>query len=242
MEKLERTDCLTEKGFLQQMTRSTTVIAAALLSAFVAGAADVPRYETFLGYTYVRANQFNQNTGLGQTIGGFDMNGGSAQFIYNFNKWWSGVADIGAVTKQNVGVINADNTTTFYMFGPRVSYRNKSRFTPYAQIVFGGATRTVSRQLDVLTGANIPVFPVATAQSLFPGANTEITAQVSATQTAFAMAVGGGLDWKIAKRISFRPVSVDYVLTRFPSFLTGNNSNQNSIRASAGFIFTFGEK
>jgi hypothetical protein len=224
------------------MTKSTTLIAAGLLFAFVAGATDIPKYEAFLGYTYVRANQFNQNTGLGQEIGGFDMNGGSAQFIYNFNKWWSGVADIGAVTKQNVGIINADNTTTFYMFGPRVSYHNHSRFTPYAQIVFGGATRTVSRQLDVLTGANIPVFPVATAQSLFPGANTQIVAQVSATQTAFAMAVGGGLDWRIAKHFSFRPVSVDYVLTRFPSFLTGDNSNQNSIRASAGFIFTFGEK
>jgi hypothetical protein len=224
------------------MTKSITVIAAGLLSAFVAGATDIPRYEAFLGYTYVRANQFNQNTGLGKEIGGFDMNGGSAQFIYNFNKWVSGVADIGAVTKQNVGIINADNTTTFYMFGPRFSYRSESRFTPYAQIVFGGATRSLSRQLDVLTGANIPVFPVVTPQSLFPGANTEITAQVSATQTAFAMAVGGGLDWKIAKHFSFRPVSVDYVLTRFPSFLTGNNRNQNSIRASAGFIFTFGEK
>jgi hypothetical protein len=224
------------------MKKSTTVIAAGLLAAFVAGATDIPRYETFLGYTYVRANQFNQNTGLGQTIGGFDMNGGSFQFIYNFNKWVSGVADIGAVTKQNVGVINANNTTTFYLFGPRFSYRKHSRFTPYGQIVFGGATRSLSRQLDVLTGANIPVFPVATAQDLFPGANTEITAQVSATQTAFAMAVGGGLDWKIAKRISFRPIAVDYVLTRFPSFLTGNNSNQNSLRASAGIIFTFGAR
>ena len=224
------------------MTKSTTVIAAGLLFAFVAGATDIPRYEAFLGYTYVRANQFNQNTGLGQEIGGFDMNGGSAQFIYNFNKQFSGVADIGAVTKQNVGIINADNTTTFYMFGPRYSYRSESRFTPYVQIVFGGATRSLSRQLDVFTGANIPVFPVVTPQSLFPGANTEITAQVSATQTAFAMAVGGGLDWKIAKRISFRPIAVDYVLTRFPSYFTGDNSNQNSIRASIGVVFTFGEK
>jgi opacity protein-like surface antigen len=224
------------------MTKSITVIAAGLLSVFVASATDVPRYEVFLGYTYVRANQFNQNTGLGQEIGGFDMNGGSAQFIYNFNKNFSGVADIGAVTKQNVGIINADNTTTFYMFGPRYSYRSESRFTPYAQIVFGGATRSLSRQLDVLTGANIPVFPVVTPQSLFPGANTQITAQVSATQTAFAMAVGGGLDWKIAKRITFRPIAVDYVLTRFPSYFTGDNSNQNSIRASIGVVFTIGEK
>ena len=224
------------------MTRSITVIAACLLFAFVAGATDIPKYEVFLGYTYVRANQFNQNTGLGQEIGGFDMNGGSGQFIYNFNKQFSGVADIGAVTKGNVGIINANNTTTFYMFGPRYSFRSESRFTPYAQIVFGGATRSLSRQLDVLTGANIPVFPVATAQSLFPGANTQITAQVSATQTAFAMAVGGGLDWKIAKRFTFRPIAVDYVLTRFPSYFTGDNSNQNNIRASIGVVFTFGEK
>jgi hypothetical protein len=211
-----------------------------LLFALVAAAQDVPKFETFLGYTYVRANQFNQNTGLGKTIGGFDMNGGSGQFIYNFNNSISAVADIGAVTKQNVGIINADNTTAFYLFGPRVSYRNHSRFTPYAQIVFGGATRTVSRQLDVLTGSNIPVFPGVSPPDLFPGANTHITAQVSASQTAFAMAVGGGLDWKIGKHFSFRPVSVDYVLTRFPSILTGNNQNQNSIRASAGVVFTFG--
>ena len=91
------------------MTRSITVIAAGLLSAFLAGATDIPKFEAFLGYTYVRANQFNQNTGLGQTIGGFDMNGGSAQFIYNFNKSFSGVADVGAVAKQNVGIINADD-------------------------------------------------------------------------------------------------------------------------------------
>jgi hypothetical protein len=224
------------------MTKSITVIAAGLLSVFVAGATDVPRYEVFLGYTYVRANQFNQNTGLGQEIGGFDMNGGSGQFIYNFNKKFSGVADIGAVTKGNVGVINAGNTTAFYMFGPRYSFRSESRLTPYVQIVFGGATRSLSRQLDVLTNPNIPVFPVVNPQSLFPGANTQITAQVSATQSAFAMAVGGGLDWKLAKRFTFRPIAVDYVLTRFPSYFTGNNSNQNSIRASIGAVFTFGEK
>ena len=64
---------------------------------------------------------------------------------------------------------------------------------------------------------------------------------MSADQTAFAMAVGGGLDWKLSKRFSFRPVSVDYVLTRFPSFFTWENKNQNSLRAGAGIIFTFGK-
>jgi hypothetical protein len=58
-----------------------------LLFALVAAAQEVPRYETSLGYTYIRANQNNNNAGLGERIGSFDMNGGSGQFIYNFNKF-----------------------------------------------------------------------------------------------------------------------------------------------------------
>ena len=70
------------------MKKSITVIGTLVLFALVASATDFPKYEVYLGYTYVRANQFNQNTGLGQEIGGFDMNGGSAQFIYNFSKYF----------------------------------------------------------------------------------------------------------------------------------------------------------
>lgn len=102
------------------MKKYFTVIAVVLLLAAVATAQnEVPRSEVFPGYIYVRAKQFNQNFGLGQTIGGFDMHGGSGQFIYNFNKWFSAVADGGAVHKPNVGVINVENTTAVTLFGPR---------------------------------------------------------------------------------------------------------------------------
>src|SRR5260370_17184892 len=101
----------------------------------VTSATDIPRYEAFLGYTYVRANQFNQNVGLGQSIGGYDMNGGSGQFIYNFNKWISGVADAGAVYKPNVGIVNVQNTTAFTLFGPRVSLRFNPPFPPFPQVL-----------------------------------------------------------------------------------------------------------
>jgi hypothetical protein len=221
------------------MTKSITIIAGVLAFGLVASATDIPKFETFLGYTYVRANQFNQNTGLGQQIGGFDMNGGSAQFIYNANHWLSGVADLGAVTKGNVGIINVENTTDFFLFGPRASYRRHGRFTPYAQILFGGVNRQISRQIRSLTDLNTPIL-VARPLDLFPGPGVEVTSRISASQTAFAMAVGGGLDMRIGKHFGFRPVAVDYVLTRFPSLLTGNNQNQNSIRVTTGFLFTFG--
>jgi hypothetical protein len=220
--------------------KSITVIGALVLFAVVASATDFPQYETFLGFTYVRANQFNQNTGLGQSIGGFSMYGGSGQFIYNFDRWLGGVADIGAVNKPNVGIINAQDTTASYLFGPRFSYRKHSRFTPYGQVLFGAATRFVSTQVNAVTDPNTPFLPVVQPASLFPGPDAEVTARLSESQTHFAMAAGGGLDIRASKHLSFRPVAVDYVLTRFPSLSTGKTQNQNSIRYTAGVIFTFG--
>lgn len=72
------------------MKRCFLLIGGALLVSMTAAATEPPRYEAYLGFQYLRANQFNQNAGLGQAIGGFDMYGGDGQFIYNFNKWISG--------------------------------------------------------------------------------------------------------------------------------------------------------
>jgi hypothetical protein len=146
---------------VSEVKKSITLIAVVLLFALVGAAQEPPRYEAFLGYTYVRANQFNQNAGLGQSIGGFDMNGGTGQFIYNFNKWISGVGDFGAVYKPNIGIVNATNTTAFTFFGPRLSYR-KHRFSPFGEVLFGAAYRFLSTQVNVLTGPGTPVVPVAT--------------------------------------------------------------------------------
>jgi hypothetical protein len=68
-----------------------------------------------------------------------------------------------------------------------------------------------------------------------------VTARL-ATENAFSMKVGGGADYRLNKNFSFRPVEVDYVLTRFPNLSTGFRDNQSSIAASAGVLFTFGEQ
>jgi hypothetical protein len=219
--------------------KSITLISAVLLFALVGAATEPPRYETFLGFTYVRANQFNQNAGLGTSIGGFDMYGGTGQFVYNYNKWISAVGDFGAVNKPNVGIVNASNTTAFTLAGPRVYYR-KGKFAPFGEVFFGAMYRFLSTNATVLTSPATPIIPVANPSTLFPGPLTVTTASLSTTQTAFAMMAGGGLDYRISKHFSARPVEVDYVLTRFPSLSTGFRENQNSIAASAGIIFTFG--
>ena len=55
---------------------------------------------------------------------------------------------------------------------------------------------------------------------------------------AFAMAMGGGIDIPINKSFQFRPVEIDYLMTRFTNQF--NNSSQNNFRYSAGVNFTFG--
>jgi len=220
--------------------KSITIIGAVLLFALVASAQkDVPRSEAYLGFQYVRANQFNQNTGLGQSIGGFDMYGGHGQFIWNFNKWISAVGDFGAVNKGNVGIINVENTTAFTYGGPRFYYR-MHRWSPFGQVLFGAAYRHVSTEVTALTSPATPVIP--SPSILFPGPLAVVAARLNTTENAFSMRAGGGLDYRLSRHFSVRAVEVDYILTRFPSLSTGSRETQNSIAASAGIIFTFGEQ
>jgi hypothetical protein len=228
-----------------------TLISAVLLFAMVGAATDEPRYEVYLGYQYVRANQFNQTSGLATSIGGYDMHGGDGQFIYNVNHWLSAVADAGAVSKGNIGIpgfdIGVANTTAFVYGGPRFYYRRHHKgllgLTPFGEILFGGAFRHLSTNVVALTSVNTPNVPIAGPFNiLFPGPLAVVNAELKTTQNAFSMKVGGGLDWTFSKHLGFRPLQVDYVLTRFPDLATGNRANQNSLAASAGFLFTWGAK
>jgi Outer membrane protein beta-barrel domain len=222
------------------LKKSITLISAVLLFAMVGAATDFPRYEAYLGFQYVRANQFNQNFGLGEAIGGFSMYGGTGQFIYNFNRWISGVVSAGAVNKPNVGILNAQNTTAYTYAGPRIYWRHHRGFAPFGEVLFGGAYRRVSTEVNALTSPDTPAIPVANPAQLFPGPLSVVTARLAASQNAFSMMAGGGLDYRLNKRFSLRPIEVDYILTRFPSLTTGYRANQSSIGASAGIIFTFG--
>jgi hypothetical protein len=55
------------------------------------------------------------------------------------------------------------------------------------------------------------------------------------------MTAGGGLDIKITKHVNFRPIQLEYFLTRLQNLRSGNDNNQSNLRYSTGFNFTFGE-
>ena len=197
-------------------------IGSVLLFSFAAVAEDneAPRMETFLGYTFTRANSATN-------IPAFSANGGSGQFVYNFGSWIGAVADMGAVHNGNIQGINLDSTVANFLLGPRVSVRKWSRITPYFQTLFGGVYATTSTSASELE----------LVDSLPVGFNLRATRQ----QTAFAMTAGGGLDIKISKHVSFRPVQLEYFLTRLHDYRSGTDNNQNNLRYSAGLNFTFGE-
>lgn len=63
------------------------------------------------------------------------------------------------------------------------------------------------------------------------------------TDTAFAMAPGGALDFKISRKVYFRAAEVDYIYTRddLNSLTSGviNSKTQNHFRYGVGLLFLF---
>lgn len=207
------------------MRRFFAAIASVPLFALVASATDAPKAETFLGYNFVR---FNPNSPF---IPSFNANGGSGQFVYNFRRWIGAAFEAGAVTHGSLnGII--DTTVVHFVAGPRFRYYNHSRFTPYAEALFGGAYATASAPIGVAGVVLPPGFVLP------PGGL--IGSRIGASRTGFAMFIGGGLDIKVGKHIAIRPFGVDYYLTRLPTLLTGNTNNQNNFRYMGGVNFLFG--
>ena len=213
------------------MYKVLALVVSILLPGFAAFAADDhPNVEVFAGYTFLRANSATN-------VPAFSTNGGGGQLAVNFNKWLGFVADIGATHNGNISDIHLDSTFTDFLFGPRVNLRY-SRLTPFFHVLAGGMHASSSIALSAI--------PVASPQPPLPpgfvppGPGQPVTLRANASQTAFAWATGGGLDIKISKHVSFRPIGLDYVMTRLQNIRSLEDNNQHHIRYTTGLNFTFG--
>lgn len=195
------------------MRKLFVVAGLLLLTAGAALAQDsFPKVETAPAFMYIRFQP-------GANIQNFNCIGGGGTIAYNLSKWLGLAADLGGckVTGLQSGI--SVNQFT-YLFGPRFTYRNHSKFTPFFEVNFGG---------DRLSGS---CNNFVTSRGVCNG---------SVSYNAFGMTAGGGFDIKLTNKISLRPVQAEYFYTRFGnnvSFLT--NVNQNNFRLKSGIVIAWG--
>jgi hypothetical protein len=137
------------------------------------------------------------------------MNGGSGSVAVNFNSWLSGVADLGGYARYSPAAGSGSSVLSTYLFGPRISLNRSGRVTPFAQVLVGVA---------------------------HAGSNYFTT---GGSQTPFAAAIGGGLDWHFTRHLRIRAAEVDYLLTHFSEVTNINTQVQNNLRVSTGLVFRF---
>jgi hypothetical protein len=118
--------------------------------------------------------------------------------------WLGAVADFSGHYGSTHGSNLHLNT---YLFGPQVSF--PARVSPFAHVLFGAAHESLSNPGVALGIPNL------------------------GTNTAFATAIGAGIDVKPFHFVSVRLFQFDYLMTRFGS------KTQNQPRASAGVVLHF---
>lgn len=103
------------------MRKMLIVLGLVLLVSGTAMAQDNPKAEIFGGYTYLRLS------------GGVNCHGGGGSVAVNANKWIGFVGEVGVCRVSSLGF-----HAVSYQFGPKLTYRENDRVTPFAQVLFGG--------------------------------------------------------------------------------------------------------
>jgi opacity protein-like surface antigen len=212
------------------MRKYFVLVGLLLLAAGSALAQDFPKVETSPAFMYIRT-PISFNTPGGTSVSqSFNCAGGGGTLAYNFTSALGVAADLGGCKYFGQTIpapisTNVDGTGFTYLFGPRLTFRSKSPFQPFAELNFGGMYIGVSCK-----------YSNSNCASNF-GTGTY-------SKTAFAMTVGGGFDIKLNKKFSLRPVQAEYLYTRFgndcSAVVCTFNNNQNSFRLKSGIVIGWG--
>ncbi len=138
--------------------------------------------------------------------GCFAMVGGSGWLGYNFRSRWTLVGEVNTAHASAIGGNPAGLTLTSFVLGPRYAW-HRGRIVPFGQILGGGSHSS--------------------------GAVTGGTAGLTGSKNAVAMTLGGGVDWELNSRLTWRAVQVDYYLTGYEN---GARNSQNSLRLGTGIV------
>lgn len=206
------------------MRKLFLLFAILLVCAPASFAQDYAPWEFFIGYAHERAN--NGADRLDRRGSAINPNGTTSRvdFVSERIPYHGVTTELVANVHRNVGLV-ANFSATFantefvdalsgrrfearvsrYLLlgGPRFNWRNSSRFIPYTHALFGVGRQSADFDNDDFTCPDT-------------------------SETAFAMALGAGLDIRANDRIDVRPIQVDYI----PIFF--DNRRDDGIRFSAG--------
>lgn len=221
------------------MNKHFVKLAWLLLFAILMPAQDVPKAEVYAGYSFLRFNSSSP-------ANAFTANGGLGSVQFNFNRFIGVVAEFGGIHNGSMTIggsptLHPDQTAFTYLFGPRFTFNKAGVVSPFFEVLGGGIHNSRS---FFLPNSSLPTpLPPISGVTVTPGLTAT---KFASTQNAAALAIGGGIDIRLSRRISVRPVQVDYMPTNFSPFnIAGlgriNNANwQQNLRYSGGIGFRFG--
>lgn len=173
--------------------------------------AQIPSGNVFLGFSYERTNTsaFGANA-VGSTLSGSNLHGWEASAEGKFLPFLGFVGDVsGHYGSQNFVELTPNGPQSISVTGHEQEYLVGPRlsvpvgkFRPFGELMVGAA--------HIHTGGTLP----------------------SPSNTSFAYAVGGGLDYRMFGPLAAR-VEGDYLRTGF------FNTKQNNFRLALGAVFRF---
>ncbi len=228
------------------MIRSTAAafISTVLIGSFAFAQDSTPKVQVFGGYSLVHQisggiTDLSLDLALRPASIGFgvatNFTGWNAEAQYNADRWVGIVADFSGRSGSSItapgGVSGMPNGTAYSILaGPVISYRTKSKMTPFLHVLAGWDRTSLSA--STITGVMFPLSSAAT------------------TYNDFAIALGGGVDYSIVRHFALRLVQVDYYHTSVnPNKLYGSAfggtsfeglpTHQVNLRLSAGAVLRF---
>jgi outer membrane immunogenic protein len=127
--------------------------------------------------------------------GCFWMQGGGMQFDFTIHRNWSAAADLYGAGASQINGTDERLSIFNYVFGPRYSLWNHTKYTPYAQALFGGS--------EVFSNF----------------------AAYGSGRTSFAAQVGGGIQYHVNRLLSVVPVEANWVHSQAVNAVNDRQNN-----------------
>lgn len=192
------------------------------LSSLVAAQDKDRRWELFTGYSYLMTDTAPEGPPIDQFNNLDGVNLAATRYL---SKRFGITVDFSAHYRKNDavatgGTVHFRSTSLSYLAGPHYRFSNRTRVTPFVHAMAGVSNSRFTFQ-GITTGSTTPAIDF--------GLNI----------TDFSMAIGGGLDVRVHKRISIRAFQLDYtpVFIRDRPALGIDGRRFDNARFSIGVVF-----